>query len=86
MVSVFRKSGKKIGPLELGDKHSGEAVELDVGPGEDLDLDFSVMDLREAAKAGQKRNETLVKLSGRIIDKKGRPVAMALALLLFNRS
>lgn len=79
-VAVLRKGEKRFGPLDLGDKHSGEAVEVVVGPEVELKHDFTVMDLREAAKQNQKKNMDLVRLSGRILDADGKPVAMAYAL------
>jgi len=79
-VAVLRKGEKRFGPLDLGDKHSGEAVEVVVGPETELKRDFTIMDLREAAKQNQKKNMDLVRLSGRILDQDGKPVAMAYAL------
>lgn len=79
-VAVLRKGEKRFGPLDLGDRHSGEAVEITVGPDEELKHDFTVMDLREAARQNQKKNSALVRLSGRILDKDGQPLAMAYAM------
>jgi len=79
-VAVLRKGEKRFGPLDLGDKHSGEAVEVMVGAETELKRDFTVMDLREAAKQNQKKNMDLVRLSGRILDQEGKPAAMAYAL------
>ncbi len=79
-VAVLRKGEKRFGPLDLGDKHSGEAVEVVVGPEAEMKRDFTVMDLREAAKQNQKRNTDLVRLAGRILDQDGKPAAMAYAL------
>jgi hypothetical protein len=79
-VAVLRKGEKRFGPLDLGDKHSGEAVEVTIGPEAELKHDFMVMDLREAAKQNQKKNMDLVRLAGRIVDQEGKPVAMAYAL------
>lgn len=79
-VAVLRKGEKRFGPLELGDKHSGEAQEMVVAADSTQVHDFTIMDLREAAKQNQKKNEDLIRLSGRILDSKGQPVAMAFAL------
>ena len=76
-VAVLRKGEKRFGPLELGDKHSGEAVEVNIAPDGELQHDFTVMDLRDAAKQNQKKNADLLRLSGRILDQNGKPVAMA---------
>lgn len=79
-VAVLRKGERRFGPLELGDKHSGEAVELNIAADGELEHDFTVMDLREAAKQNQKKSIDLVRLSGRILDHNGQPVAMAYAM------
>ena len=77
-VAIFRKSGKTFGPLEKGDRHSGEPIKLELG--ESLEQDFEIIDLREAARKVQKRNEDLFKLSGRLVDATGDPVAESYAL------
>ena len=79
-LAVLRKGEKRFGPLDLGDRHSGEAVEITVGPEADLTHDFTVLDLREAARQNQKKNSALVRLSGRILDKDGQPLALAYAM------
>lgn len=79
-VAVQRQGDKRFGPLDLGDKHSGEAVAIEIGPGAELRHDFTVMDLREAAKQNQKKNTDLLRVAGRILDQEGKPVAMAYAL------
>ena len=80
LAAIFRKDGRKFGPLGLADKHSEGAIELDVGADEDLDLDFTVMGLRDAAKKQQKANTSLVHVSGTIKDEDGEPVALAYAM------
>ncbi len=77
LVAIYRHDGRKFGPLGLEDKHSGSAMEIDVGADEDLELDFTVMGLRDAAKNQQKRNISLVRVSGKIVDEDGDPIAMA---------
>jgi len=79
-VAVLRKGEKRFGPLDFGDKHSGEAVAIEVALDAELKHDFKVMDLREAAKQNQKKNTELVRLSGRLLDSEGKPLAMAYAL------
>jgi len=79
-VAVLRKGEKRFGPLDFGDKHSGEAVVIEIAPGAELTHDFRVMDLREAAKQNQKKNTELVRLSGRLLDAGGKPLAMAYAV------
>lgn len=78
--ATLRRDGRKFGPLGLEDKHSGSPVEVSIGSDEELSMDFVVMDLREATKKIQKKNDTLVRVSGRILDQKGSPVAMAYAM------
>nr|MBF0222380.1 carboxypeptidase regulatory-like domain-containing protein [Desulfobulbaceae bacterium] len=78
--ATLRRDGRKFGPLGLEDKHSGTPVEVEIGPDEELLMDFVVMDLREATKKIQKKNDTLVRVSGRILDQKGSPVVMAYAM------
>jgi len=79
-VAVLRKGEKRFGPLDLGDKHYGEAVEVEVGPDAELKHDFTVMDLREAAKQNQKKNEALLRLSGQILNADGKPATLAYAM------
>lgn len=78
-MAIMRTSGASFGPLGKDDKHSGEPIEIDVA-GHEFIADFTVMDLREAARANQKRSETVVKISGHIRDEDGLPVEMAYAL------
>lgn len=75
-VALLRKAGRRFGPLELGDKHSGEAVEV-VIEAQALTLDFTVLDLKDAARQVQKKNEELVRVSGHLLDEKGQPLALA---------
>lgn len=79
-VAALRKGERRFGPLELGDKHSGDPVEVVAEAEADLTHDFTIMDLREAAKQNQKKNADLLKLSGRIVDQNGSPAAMAYAM------
>ncbi len=65
------RHGEKYGPLMAGDKHSGEPVEIELGPGEDLDHDFSVVDIKEAVKLSKKTGTPHLKLTGKVIDKRG---------------
>jgi hypothetical protein len=78
-VAILRKSGNKFGPLEAGDKHSGDPVELEID-GDAINLDFEVVDLREAARKVQKRNEQLFRISGTLLDESGHPLSMAYAV------
>lgn len=79
-MAIMRVSGASFGPLGKEDKHSGEAIEIDSAAKNELSKNFTVMDLREAARANQKRSETVVKISGHIFNDAGLPVAMAYVL------
>lgn len=77
VMAIMRVSGATFGPLGKDDKHSGEPIEIDSGGKKEFSKDFTVMDLREAARASQKRSETVVKISGQILNDEGLPVEMA---------
>jgi hypothetical protein len=79
-MAIMRVSGASFGPLGKDDKHSGEPIEIDSAGKTELSKDFTVMDLREAARANQKRSETVIKISGRILKDDGLPVEMAYVL------
>lgn len=79
-MAIMRVSGASYGPLGKDDKHSGETIEIDSAGKTEFIKDFTVMDLREAARANQKRSETVIKISGRILNNEGLPVEMAYAL------
>jgi hypothetical protein len=79
-MAIMRVSGASFGPLGKDDKHSGEPVEIDSAGKNEFSKDFTVMDLREAARANQKRSETVIKISGRILNEDGLPVEMAYVL------
>lgn len=79
-VATFRKGERRFGPLELGDKHSGDPVMVDAEAEIDLTHDFIVMDLRDAAKQNQKKNADLFRVSGRILNQNGNQVSMAYAM------
>ena len=79
-VAIFRQSGARFGPLGLSDKHSGDAVALEIAAGGTRSIDFKVMNLREAARQHQKRSDELIKVTGRVVDKSGAPVQMAYAM------
>jgi hypothetical protein len=67
------RHGDKFGPLVPGDLHSGEPLEIDLA--EPLpDVTFTVADIRDSARAKEKRRSDMVTLSGRILDEAGMPV------------
>ncbi len=80
VLGVFRKSGAKFGPLITGDKHSGEPIPMNVKAGQETERNFTVMDLREAARQIDKKSEELFKITGKILDKHGQPLPMAYAM------
>ncbi len=73
MIARLKKSDE-YGPLFPGDRHSGEAVVLDLEPARTVTHDFTVTDLREAMKARKKEREVAVRISGRVLDEKGLPL------------
>jgi len=80
LIAIARKGGAQFGPLTKEDRHSGEAVKLSTSGKKDYYLDFTVLDLKEAARRNQKKSETLIKITGRILDNNGKPVRMAYAM------
>jgi len=73
------KKAEGFVPLMPGDKHSGDPQEIDVAAGEEAEIDFTVADLREAIKMKKDEKQRPVKLSGRIVNIKGKPVTNAYA-------
>ena len=73
------KKTEGYGPLLPGDKHSGEAVEVEIASRSEVTMDFIVADLKEAIKIKTKSRERPFKISGRIIDEQGSPVTNAYA-------
>jgi hypothetical protein len=76
-VAILRQAGPSFGPLQVGDKHSGEPLILDLKNKNIKEMDFTVMDLRDAVRHSRKRSEELFEIQGRIIDTEEKPVAMA---------
>jgi hypothetical protein len=68
------------GPLLSGDKHSGEPMEITLASGAELEVEFIIKDLSDAASSRRKTREDIIKIEGRIIDIDGRPVNMAYAI------
>ncbi len=80
LVAVARAGASRYGPLGPRDRHSGAPQVVELDPGEDLEMDFTVMTLKEAAIREVRRNQALVRVSGRILGADGVPVALACAL------
>lgn len=79
-VAFYRQGGARFGPLSSDDKHSGEPVVLEITAGSSYTMDFTVMNLREAARKHQKKNAELVRVTGKVVRESGAPVAMAYAM------
>lgn len=80
LVARYRQSGARFGPLTPADKHSGDPLRMDLAAGSEQELNFVVADLREAALLNDKKREDYVRVSGRVVDEQGRPIAMAYAM------
>jgi hypothetical protein len=76
-VAILRQTGPSFGPLQIGDKHSGEPLVLDLKNKKIEEVDFTVMDLRDAVRHSRKRSEELFEIQGRILDAHEKPLAMA---------
>ena len=79
-VAILRQTGSSFGPLQVGDKHSGEPLILDLKKNKIKEMDFTVMDLRDAVRHSRKRSKELFEIRGRILDAHEKPVAMAYVL------
>ena len=73
------KKGVLYGPLMPGDKHSGEPIEIDCSDDVETNAEFVVADIREVGQKRRTNNAETVRLSGRLLDKDGNPVAHAYA-------
>lgn len=74
------KKTEGFGPLMPGDRHSGEPQEVEFAPGQETEMQFVVVDLKEAMESKRKDREGPVRISGRILDEKGLPVRGAYAI------
>ena len=71
------KKDESYGPLMPGDKHSGEPAVMDLTAEAELKQEFTVADIRDLGRRRQTIAVDSVKLSGRILDGDGKPVANA---------
>lgn len=71
------RQGEKFGPLQPGARHSGEPLAIEITADDALEQQFVVADMREMAKARQRVSDDYVRVSGRIINATGAPVASA---------
>jgi carboxypeptidase family protein len=85
-IARYRKNGARFGPLMPGDKHSGEPMEIEVSRGPVL-ADFAVADLKEAASLIKKKTrEDYVKITGRILERDGKPARGVYVIASTTRS
>ncbi|UFS70320.1 carboxypeptidase-like regulatory domain-containing protein [Geomonas sp. RF6] len=73
------RTGERFGPLAFGGKHSGEARETDVDAGAESSVDFSVLNVREAARLKKEEDDGCREVAGRLLGKEGKPVVGAYA-------
>lgn len=66
-----------MGPLMIGDKVSGDPLEIEVKPGDVVDLKFTVLDLLDTIKVRTKKRNDLNRISGHVYDTKGKPLGGA---------
>lgn len=74
------RQGEKFGPLLLGTRHSGEPAVIDPPAELVAEQDFTVADIREMARNKHRTRDDYVKVSGRVVDGSGAPVAKAYVL------
>lgn len=73
-VVARSKKTEGYGPLMPGDKHSGEPRALEMLPHTNIEADFTVADIMEAARVKSKPGDGFVKIKGRVLDAQGVPV------------
>ncbi len=79
-VARLKKKGDfDMGPLMIGDKVSAEPMEIEVTPGQSLEVEFKIMNLLDTIKVRSKKRKDLNRVSGRIVDENGEPVANVFA-------
>ncbi|MEW6427531.1 MAG: carboxypeptidase-like regulatory domain-containing protein [Thermodesulfobacteriota bacterium] len=77
LTAAARQSGASFGPLQSGDRHSGEPEKMTLAAGERKSWDVSIFNLMEAARRFTKEKAEVVRVRGRVVDEAGKPVAMA---------
>lgn len=76
VVAREKKDGT-YGPLAPGDRHSGEPVELELIQGKETEAEFVVADIQEVGERKRLNTAEFVRVTGRILDPRGAPVANA---------
>jgi hypothetical protein len=79
-VAIFRIGGGRFGPLGPSDKHSGDPVAFEIADAGSRLLDFTVVNLREAARKHEKKSVELIEVTGKVVNQAGAPVEMAYAM------
>jgi hypothetical protein len=76
-VARLRLGKERFGPLLPGDKHSGAPLEVDIGPGENVEEEYIVADLEETSQLAVKYDTTFIRVEGVLLNQKGLPVENA---------
>jgi hypothetical protein len=76
-VARSREGSARYGPLQPGDRHSGEPLAVAIAAEAVLQEDFVVVDLREAALLMRKTDANFYPVRGRILGENGQPVENA---------
>jgi hypothetical protein len=74
LARLKREGDFDMGPLMIEDKVSAYPEEIEVAPGEVLELEFTVMDLLDTVRTQTKKREDLNRISGRVVNASGEPV------------
>ena len=77
-LARLKKEGDfDMGPLMIGDRVSGEPREIEVSPGEELELEFTILNLLETIRLKSQKRKDLSQVTGRIVDADGEAVPKA---------
>jgi hypothetical protein len=68
------KKGERFGPLQPGDRHSGEPIKIEPDSESPISQDFSIADMQELAQSRLKGREELIEISG-ILSSSSKPLA-----------
>lgn len=79
-MAIQRQGEARVGPLGPSDRFSGEPLLFEGSADKQVSNDFTIISLKEAALRNRKRNEELIKVTGRILDSAGAPVGGAYAM------
>lgn len=78
VVARVRK-GERYGPLNPGDKHSGDPLEIEIAANETIEEDFAVVNLKESAKLVRKVKKDYFKIQGTLLFPENKPIPNAYA-------